>query len=118
MIGASLNQYRITATIGAGGMRAVFRARDTQLNRDVAVKVLPKDFVADADRLRRFEQEAKTLAALNHPNILTIHDAGVHEGAPYLVSELLEGRTLREEMNGVALPLRKATEVALQIAHG
>jgi serine/threonine protein kinase len=99
-------------------MGEVFRARDTRLNRDVAVKVLPKDFASDADRLRRFEQEAKTLAALNHPNILTIHDAGVHEGAPYLVSELLEGGTLREEMNGVALPMRKATEYALQIAHG
>jgi serine/threonine protein kinase len=118
MIGASLNQYRITARIGAGGMGEVFRARDTRLNRDVAVKVLPKDFVADADRLRRFEQEAKTLATLNHPNVLTIHDAGVHEGAPYLVSELLEGKTLREEMNGVALPVRRATEFARQIAHG
>src|SRR5437879_10145014 len=118
MIGASLNQYRITATVGAGGMGEVFRARDTRLNRDVAVKVLPKDFVADADRLRRFEQEAKTLAALNHPNVLTIHDAGVHEGVPYLVSELLEGKTLREEMNGGALPVRKATEFAVQIANG
>src|SRR5213594_3495908 len=100
MIGTALNQYRITASIGAGGMGEVFRARDTRLNRDVAVKVLPKDFAADADRLRRFEQEAKTLAALNHPNILTIHDAGVHEGAPYLVSELLEGETLREVLAG------------------
>ncbi len=118
MIGASLNQYRITGSIGAGGMGEVFRARDTRLNRDVAIKVLPKDFVADADRLRRFEQEAKTLAAVNHPNILTIHDAGLHEGAPYLVSELLEGKTLREEMNGGALPVRKATDYALQIAHG
>src|SRR5438093_8475124 len=118
MIGTSLNQYQITASIGAGGMGEVFRARDTRLNRDVAVKVLPKDFVADADRLRRFEQEAKTLAALNHPNILTIHDAGVHEGAAYLVSELLDGTTLRDGMNGAALPVRKATEYALQIAHG
>src|ERR1044072_5891372 len=118
MIGESLNQYRIAAIIGAGGMGEVFRARDTRLNRDVAVKVLPKDFVSDADRLRRFEQEAKTLAALNHPNVLTIHDAGVHDGAPYLVSELLEGKTLREEMNGGALPVRKATEYGLQIAHG
>src|SRR5438132_324958 len=118
MIGASLNQSQTTAGIGAGGMGEVFRARDTRLNRDVAVKLLPKDFVADADRLRRFEQEAKTLAALNHPNVLTIHDAGVHEGAPYLVSELLEGKTLREEMNGWALPVRKATEYALQIANG
>src|SRR5438552_2856884 len=118
MIGTLLNQYRITATVGAGGMGEVFRARDTRLNRDVAIKVLPKDFMADADRLRRFEQEAKTLAALNHPNVLTIHDAGVHEGAPYLVSELLEGKTLREEMNGGALSVRKATDYALQIAHG
>src|SRR3989442_2560366 len=121
MIGASLNQYRITASVGAGGMGEVFRARDTRLNRDVAVKVLPKECEADADRLRRFEQEDKTLAALNHPNILTIHDAGVHEGAPYLVSELLEGKTLREVVLSTAttaLPLRKATEYALQIAHG
>ena len=120
MIGVSLNQYRITASVGAGGMGEVFRARDTRLNRNVAIKVLPKDFVADADRLRRFEQEAKTLAALNHPNILTIHDAGVHDGAQYLVSELLEGKTLREEMSPdrSGLPLRKATEYAVQIAHG
>jgi serine/threonine protein kinase len=118
MIGTSLNQYRITASIGAGGMGEVFRARDPRLNRDVAIKVLPKDFASNADRLRRFEQEAKTLAALNHPNILTIHDAGVNEGAPYLVSELLEGRTLRDEMGGAALPLRKATEYALHLAQG
>src|SRR5215813_3153795 len=134
MIGTSLNQYRITASIGTGGMGEVFRARDTRLHRDVAIKVLPKDFVSDADRLRRFEQEAKTLAALNHPNLLTVFDAGVDDGAPYLVSELLEGKTLREEINcsgavsapnsAVAdrrynpLPVRKATEYALQIAQG
>src|SRR5262249_18999572 len=118
--GTRIGPYAITAGIGAGGMGEVFRARDTRLNRDVALKVLPKDFVADGDRLRRFEQEAKTLAALNHPNVLTIHDAGVHNGAPYLVSELLEGKTLREEMSPERsrLPLRKATEFALQIAHG
>src|SRR5215813_15094634 len=134
MINATLNQYQITAAIGAGGMGEVFRARDTRLNREVAIKVLPKDFVADGDRTRRFEQEAKTLAALNHPNILTIHEAGVHDGAPYLVSELLEGQTLREEISGSGavsapnsavadrrynpLPVRKATEYALQIAQG
>src|SRR5436309_6847615 len=99
MIGTLLNQYRITATVGAGGMGEVFRARDTRLNRDVAVKVLPKEFATDADRLRRFEREAKTLAALNHPNVLTVFDAGAHEGGPYLVSELLEGKTLREELS-------------------
>jgi len=116
--GTRIGPYEIAASIGAGGMGEVFRARDTRLNRDVAVKVLPKDFAADADRLRRFEQEAKTLAALNHPNILTVHDAGVHAGAPYLVSELLDGKSLREEMNGAALPVRKATDYALQIAYG
>src|SRR5438552_16523198 len=121
MTGTSFDQYQITGQLGAGGMGEVFRAPDTRLNRDVAVKVLPKEFVADPGRLRRFEQEAKTLAALNHPNVLTVFDAGVHEGAPYLVSELLEGKTLREAMGGAAtaaLPVRKATEYALQIAHG
>jgi serine/threonine protein kinase len=121
MIGTRFYQYQITAALGAGGMGEVFRARDTRLNRDVALKVLPKTFAADPDRLRRFEQECRTLAALNHPNILTIHDAGVHEGAPYLVSELLDGHTLRELLvsgNKTALPVRKATDYALQIAHG
>src|SRR5437867_170735 len=118
MTGQRIAQFKITGRIGQGGMGEVFRARDTRLNRDVAIKVLPKDFVSDADRLRRFEQEAKTLAALNHPNVLTVFDAGVHESAPYLVSELLEGRTLREETSGGALPVHKATEYALQIAHG
>src|SRR5215471_4199388 len=118
MIGTSLNQYRLTATLGAGGMGEVFRARDTRLNRDVAVKVLPKDFAGNPDRLRRFEQESKTLAALNHPNVLTIFDTGVHEGAPYLVSELLEGKTLRDQLSSGALPVRKATEYGLQITQG
>ena len=118
MIGTSLNQYRVTASLGAGGMGEVFRARDTRLNREVAIKILPKEFARDADRLRRFEQETKNLASINHPNILTIHDAGVQDGAPYLVSELLEGKTLREELSSGALPLRKATDYALQIAHG
>jgi serine/threonine protein kinase/Tol biopolymer transport system component len=114
----SLGPYELIGAVGAGGMGEVFRARDTRLNRDVAIKVLPKEFAPDPDRLRRFEQETKTLAALNHPNILTIHDTGVQDGAPYLVSELLEGRTLREELSGGALPLRKTTNYALQIAQG
>src|SRR5215467_315918 len=103
MINQTLAHYRISASIGAGGMGEVFRARDTRLNREVAIKVLPKDFASDPERLRRFEQESKTLAALNHPNILTIHDAGVQNSTPYLVSELLEGKTLREELNSGAL---------------
>src|SRR5438270_13709478 len=94
--GTQIGPYEIASPLGAGGMGEVFRARDTRLNREVAIKVLPRDFVADGDRLRRFEQEVKTLAALNHPNVLVIHDAGVHEAAPYLVSELLEGQTLRQ----------------------
>src|SRR5579859_1031486 len=101
MIGYTVNQYRITAAIGAGGMGEVFRARDTRLNREVKIKVLPNDFVQDPERLWRFEQES-TLAALNHPNILTIHDAGVQEGKPFLVSELLEGQTLREQFSSGA----------------
>lgn len=119
--GLRIGPYEITDAIGAGGMGEVFRARDTRLNRDVAIKALAKDFVGDAERLRRFEQETKALAALNHPNVLAIHDAGVHEGAPYLVSELLEGKTLREVlgvMTNAALPVRKAIDYALQIAHG
>jgi serine/threonine protein kinase len=121
MIGTRINQYEVTAAVGTGGMGEVFRARDSRLNRDVAIKVLPKSFTSDPDRLRRFEQETKTLASLNHANILTIHDAGVHEGQPYLVSELLEGHTLRDalgEAKGAGLPLRKAAGYALQIAQG
>src|SRR3989442_9495456 len=119
MIGTSLNHYEVTAKIGAGGMGEVYRARDTRLGRDVAIKVLPNEFASDGARMKRFEQEARTLAALNHPNILVIHDVGVHDGAPYLVSELLEGQTLREALRGnMPLPVRKAIDYAVQIAHG
>src|SRR5690348_18253946 len=116
----SMGPYELLAPIGSGGMGEVFRARDTRLNREVAIKVLPRDFATEPDRLRRFEQEAKTLAALNHPSVLTIFDTGVHEGAAYLVSELLEGKTLREELgtNNAGLPVRKVTEYSLQIAQG
>ncbi|HSG01627.1 MAG TPA: serine/threonine-protein kinase [Vicinamibacterales bacterium] len=113
-----LGPYELVAPLGVGGMGEVFRARDTRLNREVAIKVLPEDFAADLDRLRRFEQEAKTLAALNHPNIMTVFDVGQHEGAPYLVSELLEGRTLREHLAAGPLSARKATDCALQMAQG
>ena len=95
--GSSVGPYEIVALIGAGGMGEVYRARDTRLGRDVAIKVLPAEFAADPERLRRFEQEARAVAALNHPNILAIHDVGTHDGAPYLVTELLEGETLRAD---------------------
>ena len=95
MIGQSLGHYRILEKLGAGGMGEVYRARDPRLGRDVAIKILPTDLSADADRLRRFEQEARAAAALSHPNILAVYDIGQHDSAPYIVSELLEGETLR-----------------------
>jgi len=116
--GARLGPYEVQSAIGAGGMGEVYKARDPRLGRDVAIKVLPSAFSADPERLRRFEQEARAAAALNHPNILAVHDIGQHEGAPYIVSELLEGETLRERLKGGALPVRKAVEHAVQIAHG
>lgn len=116
--GTKLGPYEIVAPLGAGGMGEVFRAKDTRLGRDVAIKVLPETFARDADRLRRFEQEARAVAALNHPNILAIHDIGEFNGAPFLVSELLEGRSLREELNSGALPTRRSVEYATQIAQG
>ena len=99
-------------------MGEVYRARDGRLGRDVAVKVLPPSLANDKDRLRRFEQEAKTVAALNHPNILGLHDIGNYEGAPFLVSELLEGETLREKISEGPIPTRRTVEYALGIAQG
>ena len=116
--GTHLGAYEILAPLGAGGMGEVYRARDTRLNREVAIKVLPTEFAQDGDRLRRFEQEALATSALNHPNILTVHDFGLHQGNPYLVMELLEGEELRAQLDESALPVRKAIEYAQQIAAG
>src|ERR1700733_13786154 len=116
--GSRLGPYEIVAPWGAGWMGEVYRARDTRLKREVAIKVLPPAFSLDADRLRRFEQEALATAALNHPNILAVFDIGTHEGSPYVVSELLEGETLRERLRGGAIVVRKTLDYALQIAHG
>ena len=116
--GTKLGPYEIQSPLGAGGMGEVYRARDTRLGRDVAIKVLPEALANDADRLRRFEREARTIAALNHPNILGIYDIGAHDGAPFLVSEFLEGQTLREKLESGPLPVRRATEYALAIAQG
>jgi eukaryotic-like serine/threonine-protein kinase len=116
--GVRLGPYEIIAPLGAGGMGEVYRARDTRLKREVAIKVLPKTVSSDADRLRRFEQEALATAALNHPNILAVFDIGTHEGSPYVVSELLEGETLRERLRSGPIPQRKTLDYALQIAHG
>jgi len=116
--GSKLGPYEILAPIGAGGMGEVYRARDAALGRDVAIKVLPAAFSQDADRLRRFKQEAQAAAALNHPNILTIYHIGEHEGSPYIASELLEGESLRQRLQSGGLPVRKVVEYAAQIARG
>ena len=116
--GTKLGRYEIRAKIGEGGMGEVYRARDEQLNRDVAIKVLPATLSQNADRLRRFEQEAQAAGALNHPNILAVHDVGTHDGAPYVVSELLEGESLKKRLDDGAIAQRKATDYALQVAHG
>ena len=116
--GAKIGRYEIRSKLGEGGMGEVYRALDPAINREVAIKVLPAAFSTDKERLARFEQEAQAAGALNHPNILVIHHIDVHEGAPYIVSELLEGETLRERLGGVALSPRKALDYALQIAQG
>ncbi|HVQ54053.1 MAG TPA: protein kinase [Thermoanaerobaculia bacterium] len=116
--GTRLGAYEILAPLGAGGMGEVYRARDTKLDRDVAVKVLPQAVAGDPDTLARFEREAKAVAALSHPNILSIFDFGAHDGVAYAVMELLEGETLRSKLAGGAIAPRKAVEYALQIAHG
>jgi hypothetical protein len=117
--GTKLGPYEILAPIGAGGMGEVYRAKDARLSRDVAIKVLPASFSADADRLRRFEQEAKAAGVLNHPNITAVHDIGTSaDGAPYVVQELLEGETLRSLLAGGRLPARKTIDYSLQIVHG
>ncbi|MGA8072317.1 MAG: protein kinase, partial [Candidatus Acidiferrales bacterium] len=128
--GTKLGPYEIQSLLGAGGMGEVYRARDTRLQRDVAIKILPNTLAPDAGTLRRFEQEARAVAALNHPNLLTVFDVGAaplgdRGGAasgvadsPYIVSELLEGSTLRERLAAGALRERKAVDYAIQIARG
>ena len=116
--GTRLGDFEILSLLGVGGMGEVYRARDRRLDRDVAIKVLPQFVSFDHDRLHRFEQEAKAAAALNHANILAVFQMGTYEGAPYLVSELLEGETLREQLKHGPIPLKEATDYAIQIVHG
>lgn len=116
--GTRVGGYEVVAKIGEGGMGEVYRARDTRLHRDVALKVLAHGFAAEPTRLSRFEQEARAAAALNHPNILAVYDVGTHDGQPFLVSELLEGQSVRELLRGGPIPLRKALDYAVQIATG
>jgi len=116
--GTRLGEYEVQSLLGVGGMGEVYRARDPRLRRDVAIKVLPPHVSNDLDRLRRFEQEARAAAALNHPNILAIFQMGTYEGAPYLVSELLDGGTLREQLLRGPISVRKAIDYSVQVARG
>ena len=124
--GDRLGPYEVVAPLAAGGMGEVYRARDTRLGREVAIKILLSGVTVDPDRLARFEHEARAAAALNHPNILVLHDIGTYtpagrstsETSPYLVIELLEGATLRDRLSGGALSVRKAVEYARQVALG
>ena len=119
--GSHLGPYELVAPVGAGAMGEVWRARDTRLAREVAVKILPISLAANAERLQRFEQEARAAGSLNHPNLVTVHDLGTHDGAPYIVMELLDGETLRDRIEGdgtPGIPQRKAMEYAIQLAGG
>ena len=116
--GVKLGHYEIVAPLGAGGMGEVYRARDTILKREVAIKILPDSYSSDTERLRRFQLEAEAAAALNHPNILTVHQVGQQDGISYIVTELLQGETLREKLRRGPLPVRAAVDYAVQIAHG
>jgi eukaryotic-like serine/threonine-protein kinase len=118
MTGQLLGHYKVLEQIGAGGMGEVYRARDERLGRDVALKLVRPSSAKDPDRLRRFEQEARAAAALNHPNIVAIYDIGMHDGMPFIVTELLEGKTLRERLCGEPLSVKEASDYGLQIADG
>ena len=117
-VGSSLGPFKILARLGAGGMGEVYRARDLRLNRELAIKVLPESLAKDAGFLARFQSEAQAASALNHPNIVTIHDVGSSDGVSYILMELVDGKTVRELLHGGAPPLRKAVEIASQVAEG
>src|SRR5512140_1603574 len=117
-VGGRIGPYEIVAPIGAGGMGEVYRARDPRIGREVAIKVLPASFAASGDRLARLSQEARATGSLNHPNVLVVFDSGTFDGSPYLVTELLEGETLRDCLTRDAVPLRKVIDWTIQIAEG
>src|SRR5438132_14071686 len=116
--GTRFASYEIVEALGAGGMGEVYRARDPRIGRDVAIKILRAATAADPDRLHRFQQEAHAAGILNHPNLLTIYDLGTADSTPYIVSELLEGETLRDRMHDTALAPRRSLDYAVQIANG
>src|SRR6516162_337730 len=114
--GTKLGPYVIQSPLGAGGMGEVYRAKDTRLGRDVAIKILPKEMSADVARKQRFEREAKTISGLNHPNICVLHDVGSQDGVDYLVMECVEGETLAKRLEKGALPLEQVLKYGAQIA--
>ncbi len=114
--GTKLGPYEIVAPLGAGGMGEVYRARDTRLGRDVAIKVLRPELGRQPERVWRFSQEARAASALNHPNIITVHDAGEFEDGPFLVMEVVEGESLRGQLRLGALPLPKVLDIGIQAA--
>jgi len=116
--GTRIGRYEIVGWLGAGGMGEVYRARDEKLARDVAIKVIPDTVATDEGKVRRFEQEARAVGQLSHPGILAVYDVGVHLGAPYIVSELLDGESLRSRLHSGMLPVRKAVDYARQTAEG
>src|ERR1700745_2047106 len=116
--GGQIGPYEIVARIGAGGMGEVFRARDTRIGREVAIKVLPAALASNADRLQRFEVESRATGSLNHPNLVTIFDVGTQDSTPYIVMELLDGNTLREKLREGRLSPRTTIDYATQIAAG
>ena len=117
-VGRQVSHYQVLASLGAGGMGEVYRARDIRLRRDVAIKALPLAFATDGVRMRRFEEEARTVGQLKHPNVVVVYDIGVHHGAPFIVTEMLEGEDLRQQLNRGALPQRRVIDYAQQIACG
>src|SRR5580692_9715507 len=116
--GTKLGPYEVQASLGAGGMGEVYRARDTRLDRDVALKILHSEVAGDPDRRVRFEREAKTVAGLSHPNIVALYEVGNADGIEYTVSELVEGEPLRVQMKQRAMPVRQVVELATQLADG
>src|SRR5215510_3072273 len=117
-VGTRLGPYEILASLGAGGMGEVYRARDVRLAREVAIKVLPAEVALDTSRLKRFEKEARSASALNHPNIVTVHDLGSSDGIAWIAMERVEGQTLRKRLFRGALPIKKLLPIAAQIAEG
>src|SRR6266542_6881816 len=116
--GSRLGPYEIQSPLGAGGMGEVWKARDTRLGREVAIKVLPAEVASDPSRLKRFEKEARSASALNHPNIVTIYDIGSHDSDAFIAMELVEGKTLRELLFAGALPIKRVLAIAAQVADG